>query len=129
MMKDVVKDEDVVLADSHRVLTYFSGGKRVLELPKYKQGPPSPEILAEFDSKVREAKNVYVVLPAHGRLQQHMSRLGIAAGAPVLTAPTYTLNRAVKASTTQPSILPIRPKKAPTPENDTALPADDEEGA
>lgn len=127
-MQDVVGDDDVVLADSHRVLSYFSGGKRVLELPKYKQGPPSPEILAAFDAKVRQAKTVYVVLPAHGRLQQHMARLGIAAGAPVLTATNYTMNRAVKASTTQPSILPIQPKKTPTPDKDTALPADDEEG-
>lgn len=129
-MRDVVRDEDVVLADPHRVLTYFSGGKRVLELPKYKQGPPSPEILAAFDAKVREARNVYVVLPAHGRLQQHMARLGLMAGAPVLTATNYTMNRAVKAPTMQPSILPMLPGIAPPiPSEDTPLPSDDDEGA
>ena len=127
-MRDVVRDEDVVLADPHRVLSYFSGGKRVLELPKYKQGPPSPQLLAAFDRKVLDARNVYIVLPAHGRLQQHMSRLGLAAGAPVLTATGYTMNRAVKVSTTQPSILPLQ-KKIPVPTDDSALPSDDDEGA
>jgi hypothetical protein len=132
MMADAVRDDDVVLADSHRVLSYFSGGKRVLELPKWKQGTPSPQLLAAFDAKIKAARNVYIVLPAHGRLQQHMARLGIAAGPPVLSASSHTLNRAVEASTTQPTTqpttVPVPHKKTP-PKTDLALPSDDEEGA
>ena len=127
LMADAVRDDDVVLADSHRVLSYFSGGKRVLELPKWKQGTPSPELLAAFDAKIKEARNVYIVLPAHARLQQHLTRLGIAAGAPVLSATNYTMNRAVAAPTTQPTTAPTT--TAPVQKPETALPSDDDEGA